>query len=130
MLTEEILLSLDKVKSNGSNKWLACCPAHQDKSPSMSILDTGDKTLLKCWAGCSAHNIVEALGLKISDLFHHEMTSKMRDEKVDFHSREKLKHKATIVWMAYHYKLKGILKPADRDRANRAYNTLRRAKWL
>ena len=56
MLTEEILLSLDKVKSNGSNKWLACCPAHQDKSPSMSILDTGDKLYLN--AGLDALLII------------------------------------------------------------------------
>jgi len=34
----EILLSrLEKVKPHGNGKYLACCPAHNDKSPSLAI---------------------------------------------------------------------------------------------
>lgn len=50
--------------------WQACCPAHDDKSPSLSIKETTDGTvLIKCWAGCSAGEIVASVGLELSDLF-------------------------------------------------------------
>lgn len=67
---EKVLNRLDKVKSTGRSKWMACCPAHDDKDPSLSITEAGDGTvLLKCWAGCTAAEIVEAIGLGLRDLF-------------------------------------------------------------
>lgn len=67
---EKVLNRLDKVKSTGRSKWMACCPAHDDKDPSLSITEAGDgKVLLKCWAGCTAAEIVEAIGLGLRDLF-------------------------------------------------------------
>ncbi len=66
---ESILNRLDKVKSN-SNGYLACCPAHDDHSPSLSISEgDGGRVLLKCFAGCKPEAIVSALGLALSDLF-------------------------------------------------------------
>ena len=50
--------------------WTARCPAHQDRTPSLSISETADsKVLLKCWAGCSTESVLAALGLRWSDLF-------------------------------------------------------------
>lgn len=70
---EKVLARLDKVKLNGAGKWLACCPAHDDKSPSLSIKETADGTvLLKCWAGCTAAEITGAIGLELRDLFPGE----------------------------------------------------------
>lgn len=67
---EKVLSRLDKVKANGPGKWKACCPAHADKNPSLSIREVGDGTvLLKCWAGCSAVDITAAVGLELRDLF-------------------------------------------------------------
>ncbi|HUE91485.1 virulence-associated protein E [Pseudomonas sp.] len=67
---EKVLSRLDKVKANGSGKWKASCPAHSDKTPSLSIKEVGDGTvLLKCWAGCSAADITAAIGLELRDLF-------------------------------------------------------------
>ena len=61
---------LDFVRKTGHSKWQARCPSHDDRTPSLSIAETDDNTLLlKCWAGCSAQAIVEAVGLKLSDLF-------------------------------------------------------------
>ena len=51
------------------NGWVARCPAHQDTTPSLSITPRHDKVLLKCFAGCTAKAIVEALGLTMADLF-------------------------------------------------------------
>jgi hypothetical protein len=60
----------ERVKRRGDGKALACCPAHHDHEPSLSV-STGDdgRVLLKCFAACSAESIVGALGLKMSDLF-------------------------------------------------------------
>ena len=70
MTAENLLSKLDKVKSSGKNRWMACCPAHGDKSPSLAIRETDDgRTLLHCFSGCSVHEIVSAVGLELSDLF-------------------------------------------------------------
>ena len=70
---DKVLSCLDKVKPAGSNKWKACCPAHDDKHPSLAITETSDGTiLLKCWTGCTAQQIVSAMGLELCDLFPGE----------------------------------------------------------
>ena len=45
------------------------CPAHEDKDPSLSISQDGDHLLVHCHAGCSTDEILDAVGLKTSDLF-------------------------------------------------------------
>lgn len=57
-----ILNGLDKVRKSGSG-WTACCPAHDDRTPSLSISEsrTTGKVLVKCWAGCSQNDVITAL---------------------------------------------------------------------
>jgi hypothetical protein len=65
-----LLSQLNKVKQNGRGQYIACCPSHKDKHPSLAIRQTDDgKILLKCFAGCSAYEIVSAIGLSLTDLF-------------------------------------------------------------
>jgi hypothetical protein len=47
------------------------CPAHEGTSrSSLSIKETDDgRVLLHCFAGCSALDVVHAVGLELSDLF-------------------------------------------------------------
>lgn len=67
---DKILSRLDKVRQVKTNRWLSLCPAHPDKNPSLQITETADGTLLlKCWAGCTAAEIISATGLKMRDLF-------------------------------------------------------------
>jgi hypothetical protein len=67
--TDQILSKLERVKHNGKGKWLACCPAHVDKSPSLAIKETDDgKILIHCFSGCHVSEIVGAIGLELSDL--------------------------------------------------------------
>ncbi len=50
--------------------WVACCPAHADREPSLSIgIGEGGQALLKCFAGCSLDAIVQAIGMTVADLF-------------------------------------------------------------
>jgi len=67
---DKVLSALDGVKKTGPDKWIARCPAHDDKRPSLSVKQADDgKVLFKCWSGCSAQAITEALGLSLADLF-------------------------------------------------------------
>lgn len=65
---------LTRAKLQGVRKsasgYLACCPAHEDRAPSLSIGEGDDgRILLHCWAGCTTADILAALGLQWSDLF-------------------------------------------------------------
>lgn len=68
MKIEEFLSRLDKVERSGSG-WIACCPAHGDDNPSMSVSAGDDgRILVHCHAGCPAEAIVQAMGLQMRDL--------------------------------------------------------------
>lgn len=50
--------------------WLARCPAHEDRSASLSLGEGRDgRALLRCFAGCEMGDVVAALGLEVADLF-------------------------------------------------------------
>lgn len=70
MTTTEVLQHFEHVKPSGRGKWMARCPAHEDRNPSLSISEKDGKTLLNCHAGCSVESIVSAVGLQMSDLFN------------------------------------------------------------
>jgi AAA domain len=65
-----LLTRLHKVDYKGTAGWKACCPAHDDHNPSLSI-DMGDdgRILLHCFRGCSVEQITEALGIRVGQLF-------------------------------------------------------------
>ena len=71
MSVEAILMMLEGVKSSGPNRWMALCPVHGDKSPSMGIKECDDGTvLMNCFAcGANGMEIAEAAGVSISELF-------------------------------------------------------------
>lgn len=67
--TNALLSRLDKVQRIGRGRWKACCPAHDDKSPSLSIRELDDgRVLLHCFGGCPVENVLSSLGLDFSDL--------------------------------------------------------------
>lgn len=48
---------------------LTRCPAHPDKTPSLSVSEGRDgRVLLKCFAGCSTDEICASVGLTLADL--------------------------------------------------------------
>jgi hypothetical protein len=67
---KNVLARLRGVRQVGPGRWIACCPAHNDHSPSLSVREAEDaKALLYCWAGCSAEDVCRAIGLTVADLF-------------------------------------------------------------
>lgn len=76
MGVNHLLGKLDGVKRVAADKWVACCPAHADKNPSLAIRVLNDgRILLKCFAGCDVGEVVAAMGLELSDLFPPRPTS-------------------------------------------------------
>jgi len=71
MSADTLLSRLLKVKRTGPSRWIACCPAHDDKHPSLGIRELDDGTvLLRCHAEqCGAADIVHAVGLELHELF-------------------------------------------------------------
>jgi putative DNA primase/helicase len=49
--------------------WMARCPAHEDRSPSLSVCERQGRVLIHCFAGCSTEMVCDALGIKMCDLF-------------------------------------------------------------
>jgi len=68
MTAHEFLARLESVRTV-KDGWMARCPAHDDRNPSLSISEVNGKILLKCQAGCETRAVVAALGLSMSDLF-------------------------------------------------------------
>lgn len=72
MNAQELLSRLQGVKETKTG-WISLCPAHDDKTTSLSISEGNDgRILLKCFAGCDVQSIICALGLKMTDLFNKE----------------------------------------------------------
>ena len=69
MQVNEFLNRLENVKG-GQGRWKARCPAHPDKTPSLSVAAGEDgKILVKCFGGCTPEKITAAMGLTMSDLY-------------------------------------------------------------
>ena len=65
---EVVLARLENPKRSGTG-WSARCPAHDDRTPSLSVAEGDDgRVLVHCHAGCAPEAIVEAWGLQMSDL--------------------------------------------------------------
>jgi hypothetical protein len=70
----KLLGRLERVKQTGPGRWLACCPAHEDRSPSLSIRETDDgRVLLHDFGGCEVGDVLAAPGLALADLFSRQL---------------------------------------------------------
>jgi hypothetical protein len=67
--SDRLLPLLEHVRPQGANQWTACCPSHDDSSPSLSLRQVDDRLLLRCWTGCTTPDIVASVGLTLADLF-------------------------------------------------------------
>jgi KaiC/GvpD/RAD55 family RecA-like ATPase len=63
-----VLAKLPDAKRVG-DRYMARCPAHPDKSPSLSIAQGCRGVVMRCYAGCSPGDVVGAMGLTLSELF-------------------------------------------------------------
>ncbi|HQT01148.1 MAG: DNA primase [Hydrogenophilales bacterium 16-64-46] len=70
-MSADVLLSqLENVKRTGDGRWIARCPAHEDRRASLTVRELGDgRVLAHCFAGCSITEVLGAVGLDMTALF-------------------------------------------------------------
>ena len=137
---ERLLSRLDRVRPTGPNVWIACCPGHRDRSPSLSIKQAGDRVLIHCFAGCEPGAILGAVGLTLADLFHRP-TGSHHPPLRNFHLRRNnqarealvaLAHEVQLLWCLAEQMHAGFnLDPAERERLKLAMGRICVAKrWV
>ena len=130
-MIEIILEKLKKVRKSGNN-YMACCPAHEDSDPSLSLTQLPDgRILMKCFAGCEITEILHKLGLSISDLFPDHGLGNYRsfinvEKTIKAHKQKPLQHEKTILAIADADRKAGKrLSTADMERERQAFMKLR-----
>ena len=121
MSVHDLLSRLDKVRKTGKGlSWVACCPAHKDKNPSMSIAEADDgRILIHCFALCSVEEIIGAVGLEFDALFPEKLEphKPIRRPFPAADILENIAFEATVVAVAAANVRQGIqLSPEDHDR--------------
>ncbi len=134
MSFEALLDRLDGVKPTGPGRFMARCPAHADKSPSLGVKDCGDGfTVVNCLAGCETEDVLAAVGLSFNDLYPERIGSEhsYKPERQRFDARQVLRvlrSEANLVAIAAENIAEGItLSDEDRDRVFNAACRIRAA---
>lgn len=123
MNIDVLLNRLDKVKPCGDAKWKACCPAHEDRTPSLVLTELRDgRILLHCFAGCDPSEIMAAVGLRLSDLFPDGAINEFRSWKEFRKQKQEKDHERLILEMAEESRKRGErLSPQDLEREKEAW---------
>ncbi len=133
MSADILLQHLDKVKRTGQGKWMACCPSHTDKSPSLAIRELDDgRVLVHCFSGCDTASVLSAVGLTFDALFPPKTDQHfVKGERRPFPAADILRavaFEAMLVAVAAANILSGMpFTQADRDRLFIAASRIRAA---
>jgi hypothetical protein len=122
------------VKQTGTGRWIARCPAHEDRSPSLSIRETDDgRCLLHCFGSCETSDVLVAIGLSFRDLFDKPLARHLPPVRGGFTARELLElsaHEATVVSLLADKAAAGPLSADDMQRLAQASERLSKAQVL
>ena len=105
MNAAEFVERLERVRQTGTGRWIARCPAHADKHPSLGVSEGDDgRVLIICRAGCGIEAIVAAVGLTIADIMPERLPDhQYRPIRKPFPAADVLAMLATetmVVWLA------------------------------
>lgn len=76
MSAQDLLARCDKVRRTGKETWIACCPGHEDKNPSMTVRELADgRVLVHCFSGCGVEQILSGAGLTFDALFPEKQSA-------------------------------------------------------
>lgn len=92
MSAEALLAQLDSVKRTGDGRWIARCPAHEDRRASLAVRELGDgRVLAHCFAGCSINEVLGAVGLDLAALFPEKSNIDGKPERRPFPAADVLR---------------------------------------
>lgn len=102
---DSFLSHLTGVKKIGRDRWIACCPSHDDNHPSLHVreMDSGQIVMI-CRAGCGNADIVASVGLRFDALYPERPIDGHFLPKVrkPFYASDVLQisaHEATVVFL-------------------------------
>jgi hypothetical protein len=81
MNVEAVLGRLQGVQRN-CNGWMALCPAHPDKNPSLSFREENGRMLMHCFAGCTPEAVCAALGIEMRELFSEPRAAQKPEPRI------------------------------------------------
>lgn len=129
----KLLDYLERVRARGSDQWSASCPGplheHGDRSGGLAIRQVDDRVLIFCPAGCTASEIMAAVGLSLADLYDRPLNSTgvapVRQAPFPTLMAERLFKSALIVLLAADDLRHGrALDDADFQSVQRAFETI------
>lgn len=134
---DTLLSQLDKVTPLGPNRWKACCPAHNDRGPSLAIRELDDgRILLHCFAGCSTQDVLAARNLSFDDLFpeqHVKRVHLLNSERRPFPATDVLRclsHETLVVLIAAEEMARGnVLSSVDSVRLTLAVGHIQQSLY-
>jgi hypothetical protein len=102
----KLLDRLEKVRQTGPGRWVARCPRHQDRSPSLSIRELEDgRILIHDFGGCEVSDVLAALGLSMADLYEKPLAHSLPRTHSRIPARdilEALDHEITVAALILH----------------------------
>jgi len=85
MNAENIISRLEAVRKTGRSSWVARCPAHDDRRPSLSITECDDgRILAHCFAGCDVETVLSSIGMTMQDLMPERIADHCPPERRPF----------------------------------------------
>lgn len=134
MAIEDILSLLQKVRRTGDDSWIACCPHHNDRSPSMTLRAKDDgRILLHCFAGCPANDILASIGLTFDALYPARIPGDHRPIRRPFNAHDVVRalvHEVTVAKIIASRMQAGTIDNIDRQRLNQASQRIGAAHGL
>lgn len=131
MEINNLLNLLDNVKNKGNGRYVSCCPAHKDKTPSLAITETGDRILLHCFGGCSVGDVLGSLGLQMSDLYQNNNNLKEAGSpQLSESQKNLLNEKRLLVEITQNESQKRQLTTDELARMKKAKTTIRKLEGI
>lgn len=117
MDVNDLVARLEKAKRTSRDSWIACCPAHKDRTPSLTVRGMDDgRILIHCFSGCGAADVMAAIGLETADLFPESLgnLAQVRQPFSATDAMRALRHEAAVVAISSADLAEG--KPVDHQR--------------
>jgi hypothetical protein len=131
MIIAKLTSRLEGVKCTGPGRYIAKCPSHPDKSPSMTVAEKEGRVVFHCFAGCEPADVLASVGLTFGDLYPERPTYSKGGRTAAFNPYDVLKcltREAGIITLAAAQVSTGHpLTTADADRVALAHERLRDA---
>ena len=92
MTASRLLDRLEGVKRTGADRWLAKCPAHDDRRPSLAVRELDDgRVLVHDFGGCEVEAVLAAVGLTFDALYPDRYVGERKPERRPFPAADVLR---------------------------------------